>query len=553
MKKKCFYSAILFFAFLLSCQQKEEAVVKQKPNVLFVLLDDLGYSDLGCYGGEIHTPNIDQLAYNGLRYESIYNSARCCPSRAALMTGLYPPQAGIANFTRNEPIEGKGDAYLGRLRDDCVTLGEVLKSEGYGTYYVGKWHMHEKTDPVSRGFDEFYGYDMGYAQDQWDPGAYIRKPEGRSKEIDRPEGEFYATDVFNDYTLEFLRQAEQKKGEPWFLFLGHSSPHFPVQAPKESVDRYFDLYMKGWDKLREERYANLKTVGLIDDEDRWSLTERSLVPTDKDKVANYYSGQQNPAWDSLDIDRQRDLARRMATFAAMVEHVDQGVGKIVEYLKETGQFENTIIMVTSDNGACYEWGPFGFDGTSRKGITDLHKGDSLNLVGQKGTYSSYGSAWANLGNTPLRLYKHFTHEGGVASPFIVHWPDRIKGNAGSWIRERTHLIDIMPTLCEATGAQYPETFNDHAIQEMEGVSLVDTFKSEPLEERPIYFSHFGAKAVVLGDWKAVWGKNMPYGIEWELYNLREDRCETENLAGQYPEKVEELAAMWQAYSDRVGL
>tara|TARA_R110002049_G_scaffold9962_2_gene49689 strand:+ start:74157 stop:75824 length:1668 start_codon:yes stop_codon:yes gene_type:complete len=555
MKSLTYFLFGLFVIFSTSCKEKQEQTQeqKQKPNVLFVLLDDLGYSDLGCYGGEIKTPNMDQLGMTGLRYESIYNSARCCPSRAALMTGLYPPQAGIADFTSNKPKEGAGPAYLGRLREDCVTLGEVLKSVGYSTYYVGKWHLHEETSPVKRGFDEFYGYDMGYAQDQWDPTAYVRKPEGRAKEIDKPEGEFYATDVFNEYALEFLKQAKSKEGKPWFLFLGHSSPHFPVQAPKESIDKYFDIYMKGWDKIREERYKKLKTVGLIENEDRWTLTERAIVPVDGDAITNGYSGQENPAWDVLDIDRQRDLARRMATFAAMVEHVDKGIGQIVDYLKETGQYDNTVIMLTSDNGACYEWGPFGFDGPSRKGITTLHKGDSLNLVGQNGSHSAYGSAWANMCNTPFKLYKHFTNEGGVASPFIVHWPNQIKENAGTWVREKTHLIDIMPTLCDITGAQYPETFNGNAIQKMEGVSLVKTFKSETVEERPIFFSHQGAKAVILGDWKIVWSKRMPYEIKWELYNLKEDKSETKDLAEQYPEKVEKLAAMWNDYAIRVGL
>ncbi|MCG8307315.1 MAG: arylsulfatase [Cytophagales bacterium] len=540
---------VLTIAVSFRCEEKED----KKPNVLFVLLDDLGYSDMGCYGGEINTPHMDRLGTNGLRFESIYNSARCCPSRAALMTGLYPPQAGIANFTTKNPKKDLGPAYLGHLRNDCVTLGEVLKTVGYNTYYVGKWHMHEKTGPVKRGFDEFFGYDMGYAQDQWDPDAYIRLPEGREKEIDKPKGEFYATDIFNDYALEFLKQAEQKKDQPWFLFLGHSSPHFPVQAPKETVDKYFDLYMQGWDKLREKRFDQLKEIGLIEDKNRWTLPERALVPVDRDEVANGFSGKQNPAWDSLDMDRKRDLARRMATFAAMVEHVDHGIGQILNYLKETGQYDNTIVMLTSDNGACYEWGPLGFDGPSRRGLTILHRGDSLNLVGQIGSHSSYGSAWANLCNTPLQLYKHFTHEGGIASPFIVHWPNGIKSKNGEWIREKIHLIDIMPTLCDVTGAQYPETFDGNSIQKMEGVSLLNIFQGETLQIRPIYFSHQGARAVVLGDWKAVWGKNMPYEISWELYNLKEDRCETNNLAEQNPQKVKELSAMWEEYAARVGL
>ena len=526
---------------------------KEKPNVLFILLDDLGYSDLGCYGGEIHTPGIDALAEGGVRFESIYNSARCCPSRAAVMTGLYPPQAGIADFTTNKPREGMGPAYLGHLREDCVTLGEVLKSAGYGTYYVGKWHMHKKTTPTLRGFDEFYGYDKGYAQDQWDPDAYIRMPEGRGKEIDYPEGAFYATDVFNEYALEFLRQAEEKEDQPWFLFLGHSSPHFPVQAPVETIDKYFDTYMKGWDKLREERFEEMKKIGLIENEERWTLTERALVPVDREEVANGFSGMQNPAWESLDIDRQRDLARRMATFAAMVEHVDRGVEQIVGYLKETGQYDNTIIMVTSDNGACYEWGPFGFDGASRRGIAHLYKGDSLKIVGQAGTHTAYGSAWANMCNTPLQLYKHFTHEGGAASPFVVHWPEGITENTGGWIRDRIHLVDVMPTICDIAGAEYPETFMGNNIQPVEGISLTGVFNGDVLPERAIYFSHQGARAVVKGDWKVVWGKRMPSEVDWELYNLKEDRCEANNLAEQYPEKVEELTKLWFDYADRVGL
>ncbi|MCT4646681.1 MAG: arylsulfatase [Carboxylicivirga sp.] len=535
------------------CINKPAKETKEKPNILFVLLDDLGYSDLGCYGGEINTPNIDKLGMSGIRYEGIYNSARCCPSRAALMTGLYPGQAGIADFTTNKPKEGKGPAYLGHLRDDAVTMGEVLKTAGYGTYYVGKWHLHHKTTPTARGFDEFYGYDRGYAQDQWDPEVYIRMPEGRKKEIDKPRGEFYATDIFNDYALEFLKQAEKKKDQPWFLFLGHSSPHFPVQAPKESIDKYFEQYMQGWDVLRGKRFTRLKEIGLIENDNRWSLTERSVVPVDLDNVTNGFAGMQNPAWESLDIDRKRDLARRMATFAAMVEHVDKGVGQIVDYLKETDQYDNTIIMLTSDNGACYEWGPFGFDGRSRKGINIVHKGDSLNLVGQDGTHSSYGSAWANMCNTPLKLYKHFTHEGGVASPFIVNWPKGIKNMNGKWNREKVHLIDIMPTLCEISGAKYPENFKGNSIQAMEGVSLLNSFNGNALEERPIFFSHMKAKAVVLGDWKAVWSKKMPHEIKWELYNLKEDRCEINDLAEEYPDKVNEMAEMWDAYAQRVGL
>jgi len=521
-----------------------------RPNIIFILLDDLGYSDLGCYGGEIDTPNIDRLAENGVRFESFYNSARCCPSRASLMTGLYPPQTGIASFTTRNPSPDRGPAYLGRLNDRCVTLGETLGNAGYGTYYVGKWHLHNETGPIQRGFDEFFGYTFDHSHDQWDAGYYERLPKGRNKEIDRPQGEFYATDVFNEYAVEFMKQG-QKRDKPWFLFLGHSSPHFPVQAPPESADKYVDRYLRGWDVLREERYTRMQQIGLIDGK-RWSFTDRSLVPVDRDDIANGFSGKPNPAWDSIDEPRQKDLARRMALFAASVDHVDQGIGNIIDHLEETGELDNTIIMLTSDNGACYEWGPFGFDRRSREGYTKLHTGDELRKMGGPGTYSSYGSAWANLGNTPFQLYKHFTTEGGTASPFIAHWPDGIK-KTGGWIRERGHIIDVMPTLRAVAGAEYPSDFAGRDVQPEEGISLLPAFDGKKLPKRTIYFEHQESRGVIDGNWKVVWGKRMPWEIEWELYNLKKDRSETTNLAERYPKRAKEMAAQWEAYAARTGI
>lgn len=540
---------IVLLAFLLPLVAASPAVA-ERPNILVILMDDLGYSDLGCYGGEIATPNIDALASGGVRFESFYNSARCCPSRASLMTGLYPPQTGIASFTTRKPDKRRGPAYLGRLNDQCVTLAEVLGPAGYGCYYVGKWHLHPETGPIRRGFDEFYGYTFDHSHDQWDADFYERLPAGRKKEIDPPQGEFYATDVFNQYALEFIKQGQQKE-KPWFLFLGHSSPHFPVQAPAETADKYYRTYLRGWDVLREERFQRMQDLGLLDG-DRWKLTERSLVPVDDDAIANGYPGQPNPAWESLGEDRQRDLARRMALFAAMVEHVDRGVGEIVSYLKQTGDFDNTLILLLSDNGACYEWGPFGFDGQSRRGITHLHTGDELQKMGGPGTHHSYGSAWANLGNTPLRLYKHFTHEGGVCTPFIAHWPEAIEPS-DTWIRQPGHVMDVMPTLREVANADYPTQTHGNNITPEEGISLLPAFTGGQLPERPIYFEHQAARGVLQGPWKAVWGKRMPWENEWELYDLSFDRCETEDLAEKYPERLEDMAQQWEEYAKRVGL
>ncbi len=521
-----------------------------RPNIIVILLDDLGYSDLGCYGGEINTPNIDDLAENGVRFESFYNSARCCPSRASLMTGLYPPQTGVASFTTREPHPTRGPAYLGRLNDRCVTLGEVLGNSGYSCYYVGKWHLHNQTGPTQRGFDEFYGYAQDHSHDQWDAAYYQRLPTGREKEIDPPQGEFYATDVFNEYALEFIKQGQQRD-RPWFLFLGHSSPHFPVQAPAKSADKYFARYLRGWDVLREERYARMQRIGLIDG-DRWKFTDRSLVPVDRDDIANGFPGEPNPAWDSIDGARQKDLARRMALFAAMVEHVDRGVGNIVGHLKDTGDLGNTLIMLLSDNGACYEWGPYGFDERSRQGVTILHTGDDLRKMGGPGTYHSYGSGWANLGNTPFRLYKHFTHEGGIATPFIAHWPEGIR-NSGRWVRERGHIIDVMPTLRAAAGADYPVDFSGRTVQPEEGMNLLPVFNGESLPARTLFFEHQAARAIIEGDWKAVWGKRMPSEIRWELYDLSEDRAETSDLAEDHPETVRRLADKWAQYAERTGI
>jgi arylsulfatase A-like enzyme len=327
------------FSFLVTAADAAE-----KPNLLVILADDLGYSDLSCYGGEIHTPHIDALARGGVRFTQCYNSARCCPSRASLMTGLYPSQAGIGDFTTPKPNPKRGPGYLGRLNDQCVTLAEVLKPAGYGCYYVGKWHMHEETGPIERGFDEFYGYTRDHSHDQYDRDYYIRLPDTRKPELDYPADRFYATDAFNDYALEFIRQGQQND-RPWFLFLGHSSPHFPIQAPAERADKYQAVYQRGWDVLREERFARMKQLGLVDGE-HWKLTDRSLVPVDRDDIANGFPGQPNPAWDTLDQDRQRDLARRMAVFAAMVQSVDDGVGRIIEHLESTGDLANTLVLIS---------------------------------------------------------------------------------------------------------------------------------------------------------------------------------------------------------------
>lgn len=526
------------------------AQAQTKPNVILILVDDMGYSDAGAFGGEVRTPNIDRLAKNGLRFTQAYNSARCCPSRASLLTGLYSHQAGIANFTGADMSASKGPAYRGRLNKHSVTLAEVLKPVGYNTYGVGKWHVGHQESPQNRGFDEYYGYIRGYSADQWNANSYQRLPAGRKPEFEYQPDQFYATDAFSDYALEFIKQG-QKKGKPFFVYLAHSSPHFPLQAPAETRDSYLEIYRRGWDVLREERYERQKQSGLATAS--WRFTERSAVPLDRDDIANGFSGVQNPAWDSLPPKRREDLAYRMATFAAMIEHVDRGIGRIVGHLEKSGDLDNTLILFTSDNGACYEWGPFGFDGRSRRGTNVLHQRDGLKKVGGPGTHHSVGSAWSCLSNTPMRMYKHFNYEGGNCSPLIAHWPKGIK-RADRWLRFPVHLIDVMPTICSVTGARYPVEFGRREITPYEGISLQPLFDgADWLPERTLYFDHFGSSAVRKGDWKLVRSNARYNNAAWELYNIADDRCETNDLIQSNSEKAQALKKLWTEWAVRVKL
>lgn len=535
--KHAFLTVLLAFFPFLTTSAKD---TPRQPNILLVLLDDLGYSDLGCYGGEIPTPNIDSLAKSGLRFTHMANSARCCPTRASLLTGLHPAQAGIPNFN-------------GQLSQKSATLAEVLRSAGYGTYMAGKWHVGNgpAASPTARGFDNFYGYTNGHSADLWEPSNYKRLPAGKQPELSYEPGKFYATDVFTDYALEFINQG-QKSGKPWFLYLAHSAPHFPIQAPAASATPFLATYRRGWDVLREERFQRMKKIGLAD-HDGWKLTPRSLVPVEKNAaIANGYSGEPNPEWTSLDEARREDLAHRMALYAAMVKHVDDGIGRIISKLKENGSYENTLVLFLSDNGACYEWGPFGFDGPSRSGKSLVHQGAELETMGGPGSHMSYGSAWANLSNTPFRLYKHFTHEGGIITPFIAHWPAGIS-TSDRWVRDRTHITDIMPTLVEAAGATYPTTRDGNTVPPPEGESLVRLFKNNgPLPARAICIQHEGAFSIQKGQWKLVKGKRFPAEAKWELYDIQADPVELNDLASTQPDLVASLSAEWTQWAERTG-
>jgi arylsulfatase A-like enzyme len=538
---------LLCFALLGAlCDQAIAAAAK--PNILLILADDLGWSDLGSYGGEIQTPNLDALATGGVRFTQFYNTARCCPTRASLLTGLYPHQAGVGAMSNDRGPQHPG--YRGTLQSNTVTLAEVLRDAGYCTYMVGKWHLHNERDvkPTDRGFDEFYGMLGGYNSCWEERPYYTRWPRDRtprtytSAKAGQP-GTFYATDAFADYALDFLGEA-RTKARPFFLYLAFNAPHFPLHAPEADIGKYEAMYFaKGWDAIRDERLARQKQSGLVPQD--LSLTPRGPVPPKSHARPSPYAGKDNPPWASLPEDRRRDLARRMAVFAAMVDRMDVAIGRVVNDLKQHGQLDNTLILFLSDNGACWEWDPLGFDlSSSPKNI--LHAGEDLRKVGGPDSYISYGSAWANAGNTPWRLYKHFSHEGGIRTPLIVHWPAGLKAR-GELRWQTGHIIDVMPTLVALSGAQYPAERNGVKVQPMEGQSLLPAMEDKPIRrEAPLCFEHEGSRAVRDGRWKLV----SLSGEAWELYDLDVDPTEMNNLLAQEAGRAREMIAAWEAWAKR---
>jgi arylsulfatase A-like enzyme len=533
--------AICVFSSLAASSVAVGASDSARPNIVLILVDDLGYSDLGCYGGEIETPNIDRLAQNGVRMTQLYNSARCCPTRASLMTGLYPHQTGVGFMTADNGKPG----YRGFLNDRCVTTASLLQTAGYKTYLAGKWHLRGAGDlectPTNRGFDEFYGPFRDYAS-FYREDLYFRLPEGREP-IEQSSDSFYATNAITDYALHFLDDA-RKNAKPYYLYLAYNAPHFPLQAPVELIDKYAEEYEKGWDHIREERFAKMMASGLIPK--NFDLSERGLVPEvpNRNKDSKYF-GQQIPAWDSLDHDRQKDLARRMATFAAMIEIVDRNVGRVVEDLKANGELENTCIFFLSDNGACAEWDPYGFDDDPYP-QNKLYKGDELKEIGQKGTFHSYGTAWANASNAPFSSYKHYTYEGGISSPAIVHFPSSVKAS-GSINRETQHVMDVAATILDLADVRYPEKWKGETLYPIEGQSLLPLIEGRATSSRPLYFEHEGNRGVRDGKWKLVWTN---YEKQWELYDIQKDRTETRNIARSHPNKVANLSKQWHVWAER---
>ena len=470
------------------------AAAEERPNVILIMADDLGFADLGCYGSEIETPNLDALAAGGLRFTQFYNTAKCHSSRVSLVTGLYCDQAGSTELSRG------------------ATFAEVLSGAGYFTAMVGKWHLTKQ--PTDFGFQRYWGHLSGATN--YFTGDKTFRLNGEQWEV--PESlngrPFYTTRAVSDFALEFLEEAA-RGDKPFLLYVAFNAPHYPLQAPEEAVRKYDGRYDRGWDRLRVERHRRQLESGLLPA--KWKLSPRP------DHV---------PAWDSLSDDERRWEADRMEVFAAMVDVLDQNVGRLVDFVKEKGVFDNTLILFCSDNGAC----PF-----------ERTRGRFLEPWDPK-SHWTYDASWAHAGNTPFRLYKQNQHEGGISSPLIAHWPGGLKTEPGSITDQPGHLIDFMATFIELAGATYPERIGDRRIDPLQGKSLLPILRGEtrPPHE-PLYF-HFGTdRALRQGEWKLVSAK---LG-KWELYNLDRDRTELNDLSEENPQRVAAMAAEWFRIAEQV--
>lgn len=548
---------------VLACAAGAEA---KQPNIIVILTDDMGYSDLGCYGGAIRTPNLDRLAAEGLQYMQFYNTARSCPSRASLLTGLHPHQAGVGHMTDNRGEDG----YRGGLNTHCVTFAEVLKPAGYETYAVGKWHVSKDMSkngprnnwPMQRGFDHYYGTIQGGGS-FFDPASLCRGNEYITVENDPKynpgKGKFYYTNAIGDNACMFLDEHRKERGDkPFFMYVAFTAAHWPMHIPAEDADMYKGAFDKGWDALRQAKYKDMVKRGIIRPE--WALSQDQSVKE----------------WNAV---VHKDFEKRcMEVYAAMVTVMDRNVGKIVEELRKNGQLENTVIFYLQDNGGCAE----DMERGKEPYLVKIPQGEDLSPMGpdelqtrlvpiksregkqmQRGrvmpgpadTYVAYGKAWAYLSNTPFREYKHWVHEGGISTPLIVNWPAGIKAR-GERRQRPGQLMDIMATCVELSGADYPKTFKGEDIYPCEGKSLASSFAADNSGDgRYLYWEHEGNRAVRTGQWKLVYKaeKGKSRDIEpgdWELYDMSADRTETNNLAAKYPDRVAEMAKKWDEYAVR---
>jgi arylsulfatase len=498
-----------------------------RPNIMIILADDMGFSDLGCYGSEINTPNIDGLAKGGLRFSQFYNAARCCPSRAALLTGLYPHEAGMGGMVNDKPAGDVRPAgsYEGYLNGNCATIAEVLRAAGYATLMSGKWHVGESRPhwPTDRGFDHYYGLISGAANyfdiSKDKTPRTVRRFALDDKPVMPPNHGFYMTDAITEHAVEQLKQYAAGD-RPFFQYVAYTAPHFPLHALPEDIERYKGAYDIGWDALRERRYRRLIQLGII--QKRWPLTPRDA------KVR---------PWKALSEQEKADEAHKMAVYAAQIDRMDQGVGKILAELRRQGKDKTTLIVFLSDNG-----------GTNEGGVNGLDYRHNGVEAGGVDSYMSYGTCWANASNTPFRLYKKWVHEGGISTPLIAHWPGHVA--AGGLTDQVGHIMDLSATCYDLAGAAYPAEHAGAPVKPLRGLSLAPVLAGKKRKGHDVlYWEHFNNKAVREGKWKAVTNDDGA----WELYDMAADRSELNDLADKEPARLKEMTEKYGAWAKQVGV
>ena len=488
---------LLFRFFLFACLASLAFAEPPRPNIVLIITDDLGYSDIGPYGGEIDTPHLDQLAADGLRFRQFYNTAKCSQTRATMLSGRYYPEVSFTGQHRNS-----------------VTFAETLRTAGYKTLMSGKWHL--LGEPTEQGFDRYFGHLAGavnFFNGVSTKGYDTFRLDGKPFPI--PEG-FYATDATTDHALMFLDEEVPEGGDqPFLLYLAYNAPHYPLHAKEADVKKYLGRYDMGWDELRKSRYQRQQELGIID--------ENAVLSERPPEV---------PAWDSISDELRKEHNLTMATYAGMIDCVDQNIGRVIDRLKARGEFDNTIFIFLSDNGGC----PFQrTEKPTRENMIDPWSAAS---------YWTYDEGWAHASNTPFRWYKQNQHEGGISSPFIMHWPAGLDGEGGRIVDGPGHLIDIAPTLYELAGATYPETYAGADIAPLRGQSLMPILKGKSTGGPRELWQFFGGnRALRHGDWKISWQKNIK---QWELYNIVQDRSETKDLAESMPDKLAEMIARYDA-------
>ncbi len=548
MNRLDYVNVVVLIAFL---SLESSSLAGERPNVVLIFADDLGYSDIGCFGGEIDTPSLDRLAASGVRLTQFYNTGRCCPSRASLLTGLYPHQAGMGLMVyQNYP--GKG--YRGHLNDNCVTFADVLKAAGYATYMTGKWHAGHvpAAKPEVRGFDHFTGIYL-HIDSYWKvlKGCDIYRDgklmiEAQENPINpyRPDEEFYTTDFFTDAACDYIDQATKDQDQPFLLHVCYNTPHFPLEAPDDLIEKYRGRYKKGWNVLREEKFNRMQKMGLLPNSQKLPQgKQHEEVPVEGLPFKDLVDRSNLPEWNGLESEEQEELDFRRAIYAAQVERMDQGIGRIVERLEQQGALDNTIVMFFSDNGCSGELDLYGMNWPEYK------RANYPEWRKEGGWSISQGQCWAHYSNTPLRKYKQYVHEGGIASPFVAHWPEGIAQGGQIVGNQVFHLVDIMPTLCELGDASYPSQHDGRPVKPAPGISMMPylTGNVETPENRTLYWQHLNHAAIREGDWKLVTLDDRNQD-SWELYDMSHDRSETDNVVKQHPALASELHGKWKQWA-----